>query len=226
MRDKEALSPKEVAELLDLPLVTIQRWEHQGKIPFKLIKSKKWYKKREILEWAAVHDIMLRKEISEHAAKSKDFLRQAIERGGIYHNVAGTDIYTVFQQALDMLPFLADKDRIQILNELLNREELAPTAIGHGIAIPHTRERLNLGLEDIHIPVLFLKNAVEFNAIDGEPVYVLFMLFTTNTRDHLKILSRIGFALKTGEIQNILSERNLNNNLLSQISEIEQDIKK
>ncbi len=226
MKDKETLSPQEVAELLDLPLVTIQRWEHQGKIPFKLIRNEKWYKKREILEWADEHDIMIRRETAQKTVRSQSILKQAIRRGGIYHNISGTDIYTVFRNALELLPFLANADRPLILNELLNREELASTAIGNGIAIPHTRERLDLGLKDIYIPVLFLQDAIEFNAIDGKPVFALFMLFTANTSDHLKILSRIGYVLRNREIQAILSERNKRDNLLPEILSIERDIKK
>ncbi len=226
MKNKDTLSPKEVAELLDLPLVTIHRWEHQGKIPFKLIKNEKWYKKREILDWARLHDMMIREEVAQRSVKSGNLLSPAIEHGGIYYHVGGRDIITVFQNALDCLPFLENKDRESILNAMLNREELASTAIGNGIAIPHTRERLDLGLSGIHIPVLFLDNMIEFNAIDSMPVFVLFMIFTENTADHLKILSRIGYALKKQEILTILSDRNQQHNLVSQILKIEQDIKK
>jgi PTS system nitrogen regulatory IIA component len=225
-RNTEILSPKEVAELLGLPLVTIQRWEHQGKIPFKLTRNQKWYKRKEIMEWAELHDMMIREESAGKTVKTGEILSQAVERGGIHHGVGGSDIYTVFQHALDHLPYLENTDRGLILNELLNREELASTAIGNGIAIPHTRERLDLGLKAVYIPVLFLENPVEFNAIDAVPVFVLFMIFTANTGDHLKILSRIGYALKDQGVVQILNERNRDNNLLTKISEIEQRIKK
>jgi len=226
MKNKKTLTPVEVAELLDLPLVTIQRWEHQGKIPYKLVRNEKWYKKQEILDWARLHDIMIREEVARRSVQSGNLLSQAIERGGIYYHVGGKDIITVFQNSLECLPYLKNSDRELILNALLNREELASTAIGSGIAIPHTRERLDLGLNGICIPVLFLENPVEFNAIDGMPVFVLFMIFTASTGDHLKILSRIAYTLKNQEILSILSGRNQQDNLLSQILKIEQEIKK
>jgi hypothetical protein len=37
MDEKKFLTTKEVADLLALPLITIERWWHQGKIPFKII---------------------------------------------------------------------------------------------------------------------------------------------------------------------------------------------
>ncbi len=225
-KNTEILSPREVADLLGLPLVTIQRWEHQGKIPFKQTRSQKWYKRKEIMEWAELHDMMIRKESAGKKVKTGEILSQAVERGGIHHGIGGSDVYTVFQHALDHLSYLETADRSLILNEMLNREELASTAIGNGIAIPHTRERLDLGLNAVYIPVLFLENPVEFNAIDGAPVFVLFMIFTANTGDHLKILSRIGYTLKDEGVVQILNERNRKNNLLTKISEIEQRIKK
>ena len=226
MHDKDMLSQSDVADLLDLPLVTIQRWEHQGKIPYKLIKHEKWYRRREIVEWAHLHDMMIREEVGKKSTGSAAILKQAIERGGIYPDINGKDILTVFQKALEQLAFIKPSHREQVLSGLLDREEMASTGIGNGVAIPHTRERLDLGLRGIYIPVFFLESPIAFNAIDGRPVFVLFMIFTTNTGDHLKILSRISYILKHRDIQAILTEEDQRDSLLSRITEVEQTIKK
>ncbi len=226
MKNKENLTTEEVAELLDLPLVTIQRWEHQGKIPSKVIKHKKCFNRKEILQWALDHDFNVRTDIKADESISDQILGPAIRRGGIYYDVPGKDIIEVFENAINRLPFLEKVDRNVILNELLNREELASTGIGNGIAIPHTRERLQIGLQEAHIPVVLLKNHIEFNAIDGKPVFVLFMIFTSSTRDHLMVLSRIGHALKNRRLLDILNENNNDQSLLKQVFEIEQEIYK
>ena len=224
MRKSNSLTTEEVAALLGLPLVTIQRWEHQGKIPYKIIRHKRLYKRREILEWARDHDFSVKTEIDDQNSGSDRILYSAMKRGGIYYNIAGRNIVEVFESALNVLPFLSQSDRKIVLNEMLDREELASTGIGRGVAIPHTRERLPIGSEQIFIPVLFLQNKIEFNAIDGAPVYVLFMIFTGNTKDHLMVLSRISHALKDRQILKILNEKNENNNLLEQILKIEHDL--
>jgi hypothetical protein len=48
------------------------------------------------------------------------------------------------------------------------------------------------------------------------------MLFTTTMQDHLKLLSKIGFLLQNEEFIKILRERNVHNNLINKISEIEK----
>ena len=61
----------------------------------------------------------------------------------------------------------------QVAPDLLKREELGSTGVGGGVAIPHAR------LKDLQRPYgLFarLKQPIEFDAIDGQPVDILFVL--------------------------------------------------
>jgi PTS system nitrogen regulatory IIA component len=224
MKEKGNLTAEQVAQLLDLPLVTIQRWAHQGKIPSRLVNRQKCFKRRDILEWAVDHDFKIQPGIQRTAVHSDDILAPAIELGGIYNDIPGEDIVEVYKNAISRLSFLPENDRNRILNGLLDREELASTGIGRGIAIPHTRNRIPIGSDRIYIPVMFLMNEIEFNAIDGEPVRVLFMIFTGNTRDHLSVLSRISHTLRDDKVLQILREKNRKNNLLERITKIEHEI--
>jgi PTS system nitrogen regulatory IIA component len=221
MNDKNILTTKEVAELFGLPLVTIERWEHQGKIPFKIIKNKKCYKKKDILEWGESHDFVIKSVRNSKLPISKNLLSQAIELGGIHHNIEGNDIYSVFENSLDIFTFITRIKKDKILDELLNREESASTGIGKGIAIPHSRDRLKIGMHDTYVPVIFLKNAIEYNSVDRMPVQVLFMIFTANTTSHLQILSKISYCLKNSELLSAIENRNKDNNLLELITNIE-----
>ena len=61
----------------------------------------------------------------------------------------------------------------KIASHLLKREDLGSTGIGHGVAIPHAR------LRDLQRPyglLAKLKQPVEFDAIDGQPVDIVFVL--------------------------------------------------
>jgi PTS system nitrogen regulatory IIA component len=222
MGKSKHLTTEEIAQLFNLPLVTIQRWEHQGKIPYKISSHIKSYNRKEILKWAKDHDLTINEESGENETSPGQILYNAVEQSGIYYDIPGNNIVEVFENALNALPFLKKANRKMILNEMLDREELASTALGRGIAIPHTRERFRIGSDQIYIPVLFLENDIEFNAIDGEKVFVLYMIFTENTRDHLMVLSRISQALKDKKMLDILHEKNKNQNLLSHILEIEK----
>lgn len=216
--------PKDVSDLLGLPLITIQRWEHQGKIPFKIIDQKICYKKKEITEWAKAHDFVIKIPLDAKTTKTPGILSESIKRGGIYTGIDGHDAYTVFEKAIEKLSFISFTDKERFFNELLYREELASTGIGKGVAIPHTRSRLDLGLTKPAVSVFFLKNEIDFNAVDGLPVKILFMIFTTNTKDHLKILSKISFLIGNEKLLSILEKQNKDEDLLDTIIQLESNV--
>ena len=78
---------------------------------------------------------------------------------------------------------------------LIDREALGPTGVGGGIALPHARlENLNHVLGAL----ILLENPVEFDAIDKQPVDVIFSLFAPKTAgvEHLKALALVSRTLR------------------------------
>ncbi len=82
-----------------------------------------------------------------------------------------------------------------IFDTLLQRERLGSTGVGHGIAIPHGKLA---GLP--HITGLFarLEEPIDFDAVDGQPVDLIFLLLAPEGAgaDHLKALARISRLLR------------------------------
>lgn len=78
----------------------------------------------------------------------------------------------------------------QIFNNLIARERLGSTGIGQGIAIPHCRLE---GLEHVIGVLMTLEEAVEFDAIDNQPVDLVFALVVPKeaTSEHLELLSQL-----------------------------------
>ena len=73
---------------MDLPQVTIERWEHQGKIPYKVAHKKIVFKKSEILKWAAAHDLTIKENrVNKKADKTEISLADAIRSAGVYKNI-------------------------------------------------------------------------------------------------------------------------------------------
>jgi PTS system nitrogen regulatory IIA component len=90
---------------------------------------------------------------------------------------------------------LAKLDEHRVFETLLEREQLGTTGIGAGTAVPHGR------LPDLARPVaLFarLEKPIEFDAIDSQPVDLIFLLLTPSdaSADHLKALARISRLLR------------------------------
>lgn len=100
---------------------------------------------------------------------------------------------------------LAELDEQDIFESLIAREKLGSTGFGNGIAIPHCR------LPGCHAPlsaVLRLDNAVDFDAIDGAPVDLLFVLLVPEaaTDEHLELLRQIASMLDRSEVRERLRQ--------------------
>jgi PTS system nitrogen regulatory IIA component len=89
---------------------------------------------------------------------------------------------------------LAERD---IFDVLLQRERLGSTGLGQGIAIPHGKVQ---GLRRIAGIFAHLAEPVDFEAIDGEKVDIVFLLLAPEGAgaDHLKALARISRLLREG----------------------------
>lgn len=82
-----------------------------------------------------------------------------------------------------------------IFETLLQRERLGSTGLGRGIAIPHGKPA---GLERIVCLFAHLESPIDFDATDGEPVDLVFLLLAPEQAgaDHLKALARISRLLR------------------------------
>jgi PTS system nitrogen regulatory IIA component len=82
-----------------------------------------------------------------------------------------------------------------IFDTLLQRERLGSTGLGQGIAIPHGKFA---GLKRITGICARLAEAVDFEAVDGQPVDIVFLLLAPEGAgaDHLKALARISRLLR------------------------------
>jgi len=86
-----------------------------------------------------------------------------------------------------------------IFDVLLQREKLGTTGIGRGIAIPHGKMQ---DLERLHGIFARLPKPIDFDAIDEQPVDLIFLLLAPETAgaDHLKALARISRLLRDDTI--------------------------
>lgn len=94
---------------------------------------------------------------------------------------------------------LAEKNLIADADEFLadvhKREGQGCTAIGRGVAIPHSRSK---ALERIVVAMVRLRDGVDFGAEDGVPVQLIFLLGTPENRagEYLKVLARLSKLLR------------------------------
>ncbi|MGE5233531.1 MAG: PTS sugar transporter subunit IIA [Acidobacteriota bacterium] len=190
---------KDAARLLNVSEKTIYRWIKQGSIPAYRLQEQYRFNRAELLEWAtarriAVSPEIFREEESEKASLPR--LTEALRAGGIHYRIGGDDRAAVLHHVVEVMQLPGEVDREFLYEVLLAREALGSTAVGDGIAIPHVRNPVILHLERPMITVCFLERPVDFGALDGKPVQVLFTLTSPTVRAHLHLLSRLAFALR------------------------------
>jgi PTS system nitrogen regulatory IIA component len=111
----------------------------------------------------------------------------------------------VLQELAAKAAALSTQSERAILEALQQRERLGSTGVGNGIAIPHGKlPKLNklFGL------FVRLEQPVDFDALDGQPVDLIFLLLAPESAgaDHLKALARVARLLRNGEIARKLRE--------------------
>jgi len=86
-----------------------------------------------------------------------------------------------------------------VLEALLEREKLGTTGIGDGLAIPHAKLE---GLDHMVGVFARLETPIGFDALDDEPVDLVFLLLapTTAAADHLKALARVARVFRDSEL--------------------------
>ncbi len=89
-------------------------------------------------------------------------------------------------------------DAEKLYRKLLEREQLGSTGIGNGVAIPHCKlEGLSKGV----VAIAMVPEGVDFGAVDGLPVRLLFLVASPaqSPAEHLQILAAISRWIKGGQ---------------------------
>ena len=130
-------------------------------------------------------------------------------------------------EALDMAVALMAKsgkirDEEAYRKEVYHREEESTTGVGGGIAIPHGK------CDAVTAPglaAMVIKDGVEFDSLDGEPVHLLFLIAAPNTKDnvHLDVLSKLSVLLMDENFAKNLENASTVEEFLKIVDEADQE---
>jgi len=134
--------------------------------------------------------------------KFSDFLRKE----AINTDLKSETKVDVISEMVTMLVdsgIIEKKNKNKIIEGLMAREALGSTAIGQGIAIPHTKSDT---VVDLIAALAISKKGVNFDSLDGEPAHIFFLLIapSDSAGPHLKALALVSRRLKDKFIRDSL----------------------
>ena len=109
----------------------------------------------------------------------------------------GLDKPRLLRELADRAAAALDLDGSTLAAALVHREELGSTGLGGGVAIPHTRIS---GIQKPFSVLAILHPAIPFDAIDDQPVDVVFLLVAPDNGEALKTLAGISRILRDPSI--------------------------
>ncbi len=214
------LTPDEAAKMLGVSTGTVRRWAREGLLGVRRPTGEFRFETTQLRSWARsqglrIHDIssvpvrgswpVVSTPNSSAEAKAQP-LTIALSRGGGLNGIVGSSPHEVLSQLVEKAPLQPDVDREDLLDQLLQREGLASTGLGDGVALPHPRKPSPRFSPEPFVALAHLTKPVEWSALDGKPVHSVLLLLNPTPDVHLKILSRLAFLLRDAEFQKLLAD--------------------
>jgi nitrogen PTS system EIIA component len=198
------LSVREAARLLAVSEDTVLKWIREESLPSRLVRRQPRLNRVELQEWASARGHRVSPELFQAGAEGTPSLGAALARGGIHRGLPGARREEVLEALTELVGIPPEVDRKLLYQLLLARESLSCTGVGRGIALPHPRDPLVLGLREPCVLLSFLEHPVDFGALDGEPARAVFLLLSPSVRAHLQILARLAHALHDDLLASLL----------------------
>ena len=210
----------EAARLLNVTEATLKRWVRQGLLR-SLDGRGQRFDRGDLERWARQRGLALGPEPQPSPALPEDLLADAVERGAVTTGTKPATASEAIEIAVRALPGLDDRARRQLLAEVLERERMASTGLGHGFALPHPRKPPGGLIDEAMVSVVFPDEPLDWAALDGEPVHTVFLLLSPSATVHLQILSRLSFCLRQEDFIAFLKKPPQPEALISRLGQME-----
>jgi excisionase family DNA binding protein len=199
-RDEESdrlLSTPELAHYLHLSEKTVHKLAQEGKVPALLVDKQWRFKRNAIDKWLEQTLVGDQPGVGDIPNGVQVPLDDLIPDAAIITDLVSTDPLPVIEELAARAytnKWLNDKP--WFVGAVVERESLASTAMEGGVAFLHTRQR---DMGKIGRPFIIVGRSwkgIAFNAPDGKPTYLFFLLGLKYDKLHLPILGRLARALR------------------------------
>ena len=204
------ITVRQAASYFGVEEATVRRWIAERELPVHRVSERLHMNAIEVWEWAVSHGVPVSRSLLDEAQRKPEKvapLAQLLRAGGIHRDLEGADKGGTLRNIVSRLNLPRDVDREHLLAILEAREAMGSTGIGDGIAIPHVRNPILLHVNQPQVSLFLLRQPVDFDAVDHQPVHSVFLVVSPNIPAHLRILSQLGFKLRDPALRELLRQR-------------------
>lgn len=241
-----AIGLSEAARILGIQEATVQSWARRGWLPSSRAGDDYCFDRGALEQWAAQNrhkrsgdgearpggrpdrpdrpDTPDTPETGARGDRDNLSMYAALVRGGVHYDLQAETREEALAAVAELPDLPVNVGRSLLRDLLIERELLASTGVGHGVAIPHPRNPLLVHVDDPVVALCFLRREIDFKSIDGVPVRVLFSLLSPSTRIHLRLLARLAWLLRDGALNKLLGERAPEGAILDRVHDLEKHI--
>ncbi len=153
-------------------------------------------------------------------------LGDIIPEGGILDDLKSVekeDVIKEMVQALVKTGRIEENTQGKVIKALMDREELGSTGIGAGVAVPHAKHD---SISDLVGAFGRSKKGINFDALDGEPVHILFLLLSSKSASgaHLEALAYISRLVRDEKFVKFLRDARESKDLRDLLNEADQNL--
>jgi nitrogen PTS system EIIA component len=204
------ISVRQAASFFGVDEDTVRRWIAERDLPVHRVTERLHLNAIEVWEWAVERGIPVSRSLLDEARRTPDEVQPLwllLQAGGIHRDTDGRDKSSILANIVQRLELPREVDRDHLLSVLEAREAMGSTGIGDGIAIPHVRNPILLHVNQPMLSLFLLRQAVDFDSIDHQPVHSIFLVISPSVPVHLRILAQLGFVLRDQALRQLLRER-------------------
>ena len=152
-------------------------------------------------------------------------LTEILDGDEIKIHLEAEDKFEAIEELIDLLLSeheLSLRDRDNIIEAVFQRENSVSTGVGGGIAIPHGTIDC---IDEIVGAIGISENGIEFDSIDGEPVYIVVLLLVpkAHVRNHIITLAQIARIFNQDKIRNSIRSAGSSKEVLNIIEQSERE---